>query len=104
MIPLNITSRDTQLTATTNELIRNHVDKLEHVFPRVTACNVIVVAPSGHHKKGSDWDVHIQLRVPGKSLVVDHAGENPQLVTAIHDAFQAAKRQLTDYAKMLHSH
>jgi hypothetical protein len=46
------------------------------------------------------FNIHIDLGVPGKEIVVDRQ-ENEDAYVALRDAFDAAKRQLEDYARQL---
>jgi ribosome-associated translation inhibitor RaiA len=62
-----------------------------------------VEKPHRHHQKGTLYHVRINLTVPGKEIVVqrdpaEHQ-EHGDIHAAIRDAFDAAKRQLEDYAR-----
>ena len=90
-------------------------------------CRVIVEAPHRHHHKGQAFQIHIDLSVPGKQIVIKHApkqlaavklaegsvSENEMVenheaskqdahadvYVAIRDAFDAAGRKLQDYVR-----
>jgi cold shock CspA family protein len=85
------------------ESIRQHVERLEHFFNRITACSVMVELDHRHHRQGGLFHVRINLAVPGREIVVrrepseHHAHE--ELPVAIRDAFDAVKRQLQDYVR-----
>jgi cold shock CspA family protein/ribosome-associated translation inhibitor RaiA len=77
---------------------------LERYFPRIMGCRVTVEAPHRHRRKGRLYRVRIDLTVPGGELVV---ARNPSLhaahadvLVAIRDAFDAARRELMDYARL----
>ena len=84
--------------------IRVHVDKLDRLYPRLTACRVAVECQNRQHQTGNIVDVHIELSVPGAKLVVSrephkaqHDFAHPDVRTALREAFRAAERQLKDY-------
>jgi cold shock CspA family protein len=93
-----------------NERLRNtiaaHVDELETRFGRVTACRVMLNAPSGHHRTGGLYEVHIRLLLPNGKQV--NIGRTPKaderhsdLEFAIADAFHRARRRLQDQARRM---
>jgi ribosome-associated translation inhibitor RaiA len=58
---------------------------------------VIVTAPPRQHHKGKIYHVSIDIRLPGKKIVVARDPGNPSHdngYIAIRDAFEAARRQL----------
>ncbi len=46
------------------DAIDKHVADLEQRWGRVTACRVMLKAPSLHHRKGGLYEVHIRLALP----------------------------------------
>jgi len=56
--------------------------------------------PHKHHQQGKQFNVRIDIGVPGSEIVVnrDHAED---VYVALRDAFDAAKRQLEDYARKM---
>jgi ribosome-associated translation inhibitor RaiA len=78
--------------------VRDHVEYLEHICDRITSCHVVIDAPHRHHHKGVLYQARIQMRVPGREIIVngqgphDHAHEDPYV--ALRDAFVAAERQI----------
>lgn len=103
--PLEITFRGLSHSAALETRIREKVDKLEAFFPDLISCRVMVEGEHHHHHQGNLCHVRIELGVPGKELVVsrehhDRQGhEDPYVV--VRDAFDAARRQLEDYARRL---
>lgn len=87
------------------ELVREHAARLDRFFDRIIACRVVIESPHRHHHKGRVYTVHVHLSVPGGELVVgrdgqsDHAHED--LKVAIHEAFDAARRELEDHARRM---
>jgi cold shock CspA family protein len=98
--PVQITSRDFQLTPAMEAQIREHADDLQLYFPRLTGCHIVVEAPVHHHRKGGPFDVRIDLRVPGADISVNHQSAD-DLAIAIRDAFDAARRRIEDHLREL---
>lgn len=79
--------------------------KLDTFFDRITSARVVVEAPHRGHRQGKLFHVHIDLRVPGREIVVSrepsahHAHED--VYVTIRDAFDEATRQLQDHAKAI---
>lgn len=102
-LPLNITFRDMPPSQAVEANIREKAEKLDQFFDRIMACNVVVVAPHKHHHKGNIYQVHIDITLPHGEVVVsrdthqNHAHED--VYVAIRDAFNAAKRQLENFAR-----
>ncbi len=89
-----------------NDLLRQtiveHVDSLEQLHGRLTACHVTIKVPDKHHRSGGHYSAHIRMTLPGAiEINVDHApqGDNrfsdPQF--AVSDAFRRAKRLIKDH-------
>jgi cold shock CspA family protein/ribosome-associated translation inhibitor RaiA len=97
--PLKITSRDFLLSEAVKAEIREKSAVLENYYERLSGCEVTVQAPAiKHHRRGGPFLVGIRLTVPGKELVVDHQADH-ELSQAIREAFDAARRQLEDFAR-----
>jgi ribosomal subunit interface protein len=100
--PLQITAHDMTLSETAEAEIREKAAKLELYYKRVISCHVVVGATvrSSHasHSQTGLYNVSIDLTVPGAELVVTRQA-NEELLVAIRDAFDAARRQLRDYAR-----
>lgn len=100
-IPLQITIRDMEHSDALETHIRDKVNKLEELFNHIMSCRVVVEMPHKHHRQGKQFNVRIDIGVPGSEIVVnrDHAED---IYVALRDAFDAAKRQIEDYARKLH--
>lgn len=96
--PLQITVRNVALSAVAEADIREKAAMLDWYYDRIMSCHVIVDAPHRHHHKGLRYDVRIDLTVPGAELVIKHE-PNEDIYVAIRDAFDAARRQLEDFAR-----
>jgi cold shock CspA family protein/ribosome-associated translation inhibitor RaiA len=103
--PARIAFRGMEAPIGIEESVHKHVADLERFFDRITACNVVVEADHRHHRQGRLYHVRIDLIVPGREIVVrrepseHHAHE--ELPVAIHDAFDAVRRQLEDYVRKM---
>ena len=94
ILPLQITSRNLELTEPINADIREHAEKLDKYYDRIMSCRVVVEAMP----KRSLYNVHIDITVPGTELVIKRE-PNQDLYVAIRDAFDAARRKLEDFAR-----
>jgi cold shock CspA family protein/ribosome-associated translation inhibitor RaiA len=104
-IPLELVFRDiTPYEEAVEAEVRKRAEKLERFFPLIVNCRVVVEKPHKHHKGGNIYMVKIDLTVPEKKLVVNR--EHPMrkshedIFVAIRDAFDAARRQLEEYAEV----
>lgn len=99
-IPLQITIRDVEHSEALETRIRDKVAKLEEFSKHIISCRVVVEVPHKHHHQGKQFNVRIDIGVPGSEIVVnrDHAED---VYVALRDTFDAAKRQLEDYARKI---
>ena len=101
--PLEITFRNLDHSDAVEAKVREKVEKLEQVFDRMTSCRVRIEAINRQHTKGNLYQVHIEVGVPGKQVMVDrnpgkdHAHED--IYVALRDAFNAARRRLEDHSR-----
>lgn len=95
ILPLQITARDIELTEAIKTSIREHAQKLDKFYEKLISCRIIVEAIP----KRSLYNVHVDMTVPGKELVVRRE-PNTDLYLAIRDAFNAAQRELEDFARL----
>ena len=126
-IPLTITFRNMTSSASVENQIHEKAEKLASFCDRIMKCRVIVEAPHRHHHKGQAFQIHIDLSVPGKEIVVNHVSKqlaavklaegsvsenemvenheaskqsaHADVYVAIRDAFDAAGRKLQDYVR-----
>jgi cold shock CspA family protein/ribosome-associated translation inhibitor RaiA len=101
-VPLEITFHGLASSAWVEAEIREQVEKLEKLYPRLVGCRVSLETP--HKRSGNICDIHIELRLPGGAVVVNREPPrarakyaNPSVATLLRDAFAAAERQLKDY-------
>jgi ribosomal subunit interface protein len=97
---LQITLRDMPNSEALETHIREKVKKLDDLFSHVISCRVVVEMPHRHQQQGKEFNVCIDLGVPGNEIVVNRRhNEDPYI--ALRDAFDAARRQLEDYIHRL---
>ena len=122
-IPIQITFRHMDSSPAVEARIRDEASALSRYFDRITSCRV-VVEPPPHQQKGSRrFHVTVDIMVPGSEIVAKNEPshqslakqsgeddlekhlemhpEHKDVYVAIRDAFQAARRQLEDYARKL---
>jgi cold shock CspA family protein/ribosome-associated translation inhibitor RaiA len=97
-IPLKIMVQDIEHSAAVDSLIRKKVEHLSHYFPHIVGCRVAVDLPQKHTHQGKLYNVRIEITVPGKEIVVVR-DEDQDVNVALRDAFDAARRQLEDWAR-----
>lgn len=101
--PLRIAFRHMPPSAAVEARVREHVDRLEHFHSRITGCHVVIEAPPAHRRKGSPFDVKIELTVPGGEITVrseraEHEA-HMDVYVALRDAFDSARRRLQDFER-----
>jgi len=97
---LKITSRDFPLPDWLAQEIREKASKLERYCKDIIDCEVAIEAPVGHHHKGGPYKVRIDLQVKGDELAVSNQSD-ADLRAAVREAFDAARRQLEDYSRVM---
>ena len=99
-LPMQITIRDVEHSEALETHIREKVQKLDEFFKNIMSCRVVVEMPHKHHHQGKQFNVRIDIGVPGNEIVVnrDHSED---VYVSLRDAFDAAKRQLEDYARKI---
>ena len=97
-IPLQITIRDVEHSEALETHIREKAKKLDEFFNHIMSCRVVVEVPHKHHQQGKQFNVRIDIGVAGGEIAInrDHSED---VYVALRDAFDAAKRQLADYAR-----
>jgi ribosomal subunit interface protein len=101
-LPLEITFRDIEATDAIHQRIKIKAEKLHKLFDRITYCRVVVEEIQKNKHQGKEFQVNIELDVPGKVLIVNNQSHrNEDLYVAIRDSFSAMKRQLEDYAQKI---
>jgi ribosomal subunit interface protein len=78
-------------------------EKLERYHARITSCRVVVAQPHHNHRQGNNYEVRIDVHVPGRVVVVNHEPGSERrfedVQVALRDAFDKARRQLEDLSQ-----
>jgi ribosomal subunit interface protein len=98
--PLQITVRGMEHSAALDADIRERAAKLEEFYPRMISCHVTVEQPHRHHQQGSQFEVRIDLHLPGRGEVLVNHQHAEDFYVALRDAFDAAKRKLEDLIRL----
>ncbi len=100
-VPPDIRFRNMEPSAAVEADVQDQIAKLEEVYDRITSCQVVITAPHQQAPTGEPYHVRIYLAVPQHDIVVDRdpgdrLAHQKDVDSAIHDAFQAARRQLVE--------
>lgn len=96
-VPLEVSSRNVELTDELRDLIHDKAGKLRTFHDNIISCRVMVEVPHRSQKKGHPYNIRIELTVPGGEVVVKREpGED--LRAAIVSSFDVVERQLKSYA------
>lgn len=102
-LPLQITFRHMDSSPVVEARIREKAAKLDDLYGQIMSCRVVVEAPHGHHHQGKLYHVRVDLTVPDGELVASRSPQShhshEDVYVALRDAFDAAGRQLQDYAR-----
>ena len=80
--------------------VRDSVAKLERFHPRITSCRVAIGQSRMHSTQGRQYEIRIELRVPGHLELVSSRHHDEDVYVALRDAFAAITRQLEDAARV----
>jgi hypothetical protein len=122
LIPIQVTFRNLRHDATLEQEIRERVSWLEQFYTGIVRCHVLVEVPHRHRHDGRHFHVRVEVTVPGgPPIVVSHEpslhGRSKDFEgdahrkedeiesvhryagVAIHEAFDAARRRIEDFAR-----
>jgi ribosomal subunit interface protein len=97
-IPLQISLHGIASSNALYNAIREKAEKLERFYDRIMSCRVVLELAGRHQRKGKQFMVRIDLKVPGGELAVTREHDQ-DLQVALRDAFDAARRQLDDHLR-----
>lgn len=97
-LPLQVAARGVDLGSETETLIRQYAEKLDRYYDRIIGVRVMVEVPQRMMGEPIAHNVRFDITVPGGEVVVKRQA-HPELHTAIQRAFEAARRQLQEYAR-----
>ncbi len=102
-VPIQISFHNVDPSPSLEARIRELAERLERFSPHIMRCHVIVTAPAQHSQQGSQFEIHIDLSLPGKQIAIrrahsaDPAHSDPYL--ELRDAFRAARRRIQDHER-----
>jgi len=96
---LTVSAREIDLPRWADETIRQRTARLERLYPRLVGCSVAVQGPGQRHRNGGLFSVQLELRVPNADPIVVSRQKAQDLQVAIREAFDAASRQIEDFAR-----
>lgn len=106
-IPLEIAFHNLAPSQEIEALVREHVGRLERLYPHLVGCRVSVEMLHKQHRTGNVPEVHIAIRVPGREIAISrepHKAKQrraaPNVQSAIKDAFSAAEKRLKDFKRV----
>ena len=103
-IPLEVAFHNLEPSAEIEALIREHVGRLEKLYPHLVGCRVSVEMLHKQHRSGNVPEVHIAIRVPGREIAISRGPHRakqrraaPNVHSSLKDAFRAAEQRLKDF-------
>ena len=118
--PLQVTFRHMAAAPVLEQEVRARAAWLETFYSEIVGCRVLIEFPHRHRSQGRPVHIRVELSVPGEDIVVNQettrhvtfddarseivhrtlAGpDHRDVVVAIHDAFDVARRRLEDFAR-----
>lgn len=119
--PVQVTFRNMKPRESLAAEARARAAWLETFYPDIVGCRVLLEIPHRHRERGRHVRVRIELSLPGEDVVVSHErtrhgglkdvqegahhkddeveGVHKYALVAVHEAFDAARRQLQDLAR-----
>ena len=100
---LQITFRNMETSPAVEAKVRERVGELEQFYDRIVSCRVMIEAPHQRRHQGDLFHIRVDLKVPGREIVVKrdppehHAHED--IYVAVRDCFDAVRRQLEDHVR-----
>ena len=98
-IPLHIAVQGLAHSDALDARIRDKTAELERFHPRITSCRVTVSEVARHHQQGRQFEVRIDVRVPGHAEVVSNRMHDEDVYVALRDAFGSVTRQLEEVVR-----
>jgi ribosome-associated translation inhibitor RaiA len=97
--PLQISFHGLHRSDALAETIREKAQGLDRYYDHIMGCRVVLELAGRHQHQGKEFVAKIDLKVPGSEIAVTHQhAEDPQV--ALHQAFDAVRRRLEDYARV----
>lgn len=105
MATVQITFRNLDASPAAEDMVRKRAAELAQFSDRLAGCRVVIAAAHRHQGRARTYQVSIDLMVPGGPVVIngEHGNDHTHddVVIAIRDAFDAARRRLQDHFRRL---
>lgn len=98
-VPLQVTFRQIKQSEPLEAAIRENAAKLEGLGAGITSCRVVVEERARHQSNGREFSVRVDLRVPGREIVVNRA-HHADPYAAVREAFDDARRRLGEEVRI----
>lgn len=95
--PAELVFRNMPASKDLAQLVKEREDKLEHLYQHIISCRVTIGQQNRTHRTGNVLQVHIDIQVPGHTILVNHNPAEGEAMAVIHKAFDAAAQQLKEY-------
>jgi ribosomal subunit interface protein len=95
-VPLQITSRNFELTDAIIDAICQQVEKVDRIYDQIVRCEIVLEPPHQRKTKGGVYNVLISVTVPGGQSEVKKE-PHEDLYVSINRAFDRAHRQLKQF-------
>ncbi len=94
IVPLQVKFLHVRRMASLERDISERLRDLRNLHGRIIGCHVSVEVPHKHHLNGNAIEVRISLALPGELVVTRKSSPAAQPSIAVHQAFDALKRQV----------
>jgi ribosomal subunit interface protein len=98
-VPLRITVHNMPRSDALEARIRHKMGELERFHPRITSCRVAVDEFRKHHRQGRQFEVKIDVRVPGHGEIVSNRHHDEDVYVALREALVSTTRQLEELVR-----
>lgn len=95
--PAELLFRNMQPSKALAQLVKEREDKLEHLYQHIISCRVTIGQQNKTYRTGNVLQVHIDIQVPGHTIMVNHNPGEGDDMAVLHKAFDAAAQQLKEY-------
>jgi len=102
-INLQIAYRDFDPPLLAEERIRERVEKLERLYPRMIALHIVAEQVQHRHHKGKLYRFRLDAVMPGKEIAVTHGNADKHahedFFVAMRDSFNSLERSLKTFTE-----
>lgn len=97
-IPVQIVFHHVAHSPALEQFIRDKATRLRAMYPRLLRCHINLERAHCHNLQGNPFQARLVLHVSGGELVVNR-DHHKDVRVALHEAFDAARRQLEEHAQ-----